>query len=159
MPHHSHHTVPLTSIGALIEPARIEALLSCWIADPDECAFVTRCIVDLGPAHHRAANYVLLRLLAQVLEQLGDKSTRHDVPDTVAVPIRLPTARIEKVDEKVYPLHMSLAPLKNLADGDSQRLAAMVDCLLDGPPQHALANAAMVNVLGLVLEQLRTGAQ
>ncbi len=157
MPHHSHHKVPLATIGALIEPARIEALLARFVPDPDECAFVTRCIVDLGPAHHRAANYVLLRLLAQVLEQLADKSQPHEVAETVAVPIRLPTPGISMTEEKVYPLHMSLAPLKSLAEGNEQRLAAMVDCLLDGPPQHALANAAMVNVLGLVLDQLKSG--
>lgn len=159
MPPESRRKVPLSTLGALIEPARIEALLARWIADANECAFVTRCIVDIGPAHHRAANYVLLRLLAQILEQLTDKSNRHDEAESVAVPIRLPTPGALATDEKVYPLRMSLAPLKRLAQGNPQRLAAMIDCLLDGPPQHALANAAMVNVLGLLLEQLESGEQ
>lgn len=130
-----------------------------WIADANECAFVTRCIVNTGPAHHRAANYVLLRLLAQVLERLTDKSNRHDEAESVPVPIRVPTPGALAMEEKVYPLQMSLAPLKRLAEGDPQRLAAMIDCLLDGPPQHALANAAMVNVLGFLLEQLESGEQ
>lgn len=153
----SRPKVPLSTIGALIEPERIQSLLARWISDADECAFVTRCVVDLGPAHHRAANYVLLRLLARLLEQLPCRGERHDGAETVAVPIRLPTPGIGK-EEKVYPLRMSLTPLKRLAEGNPQRLAAMIDCLLDGPPQHALANAAMVNALGTLLEQLETGS-
>jgi hypothetical protein len=30
----------------------------------------------------------------------------------------------------------------------------MVDCLNDGPPQHALANALMVNVIARILDAL-----
>ena len=151
----AHHKVPLSTIGALIEPKRIESLLARWISDPDERAFVTRCIVDIGPAHHRAANYVLLRLLAHLLEMLSSSGDRHDESETVAVPIRLPAPGVFN-EEKVYPLHMSLTPLKRLAEGNPQRLAAMIDCLLDGPPQHALANAAMVNALGTLIEQLHS---
>lgn len=151
-----HHKVPLSTIGALVEPERIEPLLARWIANPAERAFVTRCIVDLGPAHHRAANYVLLRLLAQLLEMLPSPSDRPDESETVAVPIRLPAPGV-LYEQKAYPLHMSIAPLKRLAEGNPQRLAAMIDCLLDGPPQHALANAAMVNALGALIEQLHAG--
>lgn len=157
-PEHRHH-VPLSAITALIEPARIDSLLNHFIPDAAERAFVTRCILDSGPAHHRGANYVLLALLAQLLESCAPSRDLGEQGETVAVPIRLPTPQLMAMDERAYPLRMSIAPLQRLAGGDSHRLAAMIDCLLDGPPQHTLANVAMVNVLGMLLKGLEQRAK
>jgi hypothetical protein len=33
----------------------------------------------------------------------------------------------------------------------------MADCLMDGPPQHSLANAAMLWLIGAALERLGAG--
>ena len=158
MPPENRHQVPLSAIAALIEPARIEALLAHFVSDAAERAFVTRCILDIGPAHHRGTNYVLLGLLAQLLER-ASPSDLCEQGETVAVPMRLPTPQMMADERRTYPLRMSIAPLKLLAEGDPHRLAAMIDCLLDGPPQHALANAAMVNLLGVLLERLAPRAK
>ena len=40
-------------------------------------------------------------------------------------------------------------------DIDQSRLEAMIDCLTDGPPQHALANVAMVTLLTEILSRLK----
>lgn len=158
MPPETLPRVPLSAISALIEPARVEALLVPFISDAAERAFVTRCILDIGPAHHRGTNYVLLGLLAQLVER-ASPSDLCEQGETVAVPMRLPTPQMMADERRTYPLRMSIAPLKLLAEGDPHRLAAMIDCLLDGPPQHALANAAMVNLLGVLLERLEPRAK
>jgi len=160
MPPEFDHQVPLSAIYALIEPSRIDRLLGRFIPDPKERAFVSRCILEIGPAHHRGANYVLLGLLAQALERLvPEVAEPQEEVATTAIPIRLPLPQAATAEDRMYPLHMAIAPLRRLADGDEQRLAAMIDCLTDGPPQHALANAAMVNALGLLLEQLEADAK
>ncbi|HSP78469.1 MAG TPA: hypothetical protein VLQ93_08065, partial [Myxococcaceae bacterium] len=75
-PHHAHKPPPpphvhvsSSAISAFIEPERIEALLAPLVPEPQERAFVVRCLLGEGPAHHRGANYVLLALLGQVLEK------------------------------------------------------------------------------------------
>lgn len=160
-------------VERFIEPGRIDALLAPWVPDPSDRAFVVRCLLDEGPAHHRGANWVLLTLLGELAAQrnatpatdagaVGAEVARGgadvaraagaDVartgaagPDVASVPLRLPPhlAR-DRDDETHYPLPMPLAPLRRLAGDDPAALEAMTECLLDGPPQHALANAAMV---------------
>jgi hypothetical protein len=56
--------------------------------------------------------------------------------------------------EHDFPLTLPTRPIERLAPAGSSGFAAMVDCLTDGPPQHALANAAMVGLLGALLERL-----
>src|SRR5579862_5292836 len=58
------------SIG-FIDPSRIDALLVTAVPDAEDRAFVVRCILGEGPAHHRGANYVLVRLLGLLVERLG----------------------------------------------------------------------------------------
>lgn len=140
--------VPSSAITRFIDRARIDALLAPWIEDPAGRAFVVRCMLDEGPAHHRGANYVLLALLGRLLEPGGP------VPagDSVPVPIRVPAAQVDDPERLAYPLALRTRALEGLAR-DPRELEAMVDCLTDGPPQHALANAAMVALLDLLLER------
>jgi hypothetical protein len=49
---------------------------------------------------------------------------------------------------------MPTAALERLAPAGSPEMAALIDCLVDGPPHHALANAAMVCLLGALLARL-----
>lgn len=158
MPPASHHHVPLSAISALIQPTRIDALLARWIEDSEERAFVARCILEAGPAHHRGANYVLLLMLAQALERIealaAPQGSSEPAEQPVRIPMRLPAPHVISSTEQTYPLRMDVSALRELADGDERRMAAMVDCLLDGPPQHALANALMVNALGRLLHRL-----
>jgi hypothetical protein len=44
--------------------------------------------------------------------------------------------------------------VERLAARGSRDFDAMVDCLTDGPPQHAVANVATVNLLEAILEAL-----
>lgn len=144
----SQRHVPSSAITGFIDRARVEALLAPWVPDAAARAFVVRCMLDEGPAHHRGANYVLLSLLGALL----DRTATAPAPGgpTAPVPMRVPPLHDEQ--ELEYPLALPLRPLEGLAERPED-LAAMVDCLTDGPPQHALANAAMVALLGALLER------
>jgi hypothetical protein len=149
--------MPISSsvISSFIDPARIDALLEPWVPDADDRRFVIRCILGEGPAHHRGANWVLLSLLGIALERAGGGPVRRPAADdSFPVPIRLPPHLARPGDERAFPLPLPAAPLALLAPPGSREQAAMVDCLTDGPPQHALANAAMVCLLEALLDRL-----
>jgi hypothetical protein len=129
--------------------------------DAEERAFVVRCIAGEGPIHHRGASYTLVCLLGLLLEALGAEARGAPAGKSVPVPIRLPP-HLARGDDHDYPLSMPLAPLTRLAPEGSPELAALVDCLTDGPPHHALANAAMVCLLDALFthaERARAGAE
>jgi hypothetical protein len=145
-------------VSALIRPSRIEALLAPWIPDAEERAFVVRCIVGEGPIHHRGASYTLICLLGLLLEALGPGEGPPRAGESLPVPLRLPP-HLARDDDHDYPLSLPLAPLTRLAPEGSPELAALVDCLTDGPPHHALANAAMVSLLDALFARAeRAGA-
>lgn len=152
--------VPASTINSFIEPTRVEELLAPWLTDPADRAFVARCVLGEGPAHHRGANYVLLRLLAEALAARGGAlpaAPPHLDEDTrVPVPMRLPPAVASLAEDGDYPLRFPRRVLERLAPAGSPALEAMIDCVTDGPPQHALANAAMLCLLDALLE--RSGA-
>lgn len=153
-PHHHHDLAPLTAIRSVLSAARIEPLLEAFVPDAADRAFVLRCILDQGPVHHRGANFALLSLVAALLERTGGYPEKPSSGKTVAVPLRIPPHLAPKHDEdRVYPLHMPLAPLEAIAPKNPAALDALVDCLVDGPPHHALANAALVCALGTLLER------
>lgn len=156
MPPVRHLEVPLSAVSALIQSAPIDAMLARWVPEPEERAFVVRCMLEAGPVHHRGANYVILLLLAQLLERVSPATVKPSGEELALIPMRLPGHHGSSRDLRSYPLRLAIAPLRHLAADDERRLGAMVDCLTDGPPQHALANAAIVNALGLLLEQLNT---
>jgi hypothetical protein len=153
---HKHHRVPSSAIERFIQPERIDALLAPWIPSEADREFVVRCILAEGPAHHRGANYVLLALLGKLLERVGPPSSAPDVP-SAPIAIRLPPHLTVDDEETDFPLRLPIAPLEQLADPDSPEITAMIDCLTDGPPQHALANAAMVCLLGEILRRVQEG--
>lgn len=131
----------------------IEALLAPWLPDATDRAFVVRCIVDEGPIHHRGASYALLRLLGLALEAVGGPGPRRD--EAAPIPLRLPPRRQRGDDDDgQFPLGVPLAAIERLAPRGSPTFAALLDYLRDGPPHHALANAAMVCMLGALLDRL-----
>lgn len=150
-PAHPSHRLPASSIAFAIDRTRVDALLTPWVPDAADRAFVLRCMLDEGPIHHRGASFVLLSLLGRVLDRLPADA---DVASTtgVAVPLRVPP-HLRGADDQDFPLCIPIAPLEEVTTDHSQ-LAAMVDCLTDGPAHHALANAAMVCLLGEVLRRL-----
>ena len=127
--------------------------------DDEDRAFVVRCILGEGPAHHRGANYVLLQLLGMIVERLGGADMDAvRAQGTLPVPMKVPPHLEREGSMMSYPLALPTGPLDALAPAGSPEQAAMVQCLCDGPPQHALANAAMVWLLGAALDRLDGGA-
>ncbi len=146
--------VASSEITAFIVPAEIEALLAPWLPTATDRAFVVRCVLGEGPAHHRGANYVLLRLLGEVLARRAPHpAAAGDRGDDIAVPIRLPPRVAVEHDDTTYPLRIPRRVLARLAPAEGGTLDAMVDCVTDGPPQHALANAAMLCLLDALLAE------
>lgn len=152
--------IPTSAITAFIQRDAINELLRPWLPADDERALVVRCLLDTGPAHHCGANYVLLRLLGLVLERVGGPPASGAADDSsVAIPLRLPPPFADARQEVHFPLTLPTRAVAQLAPRNSRHFAAMVDCLTDGPPQHALANAAILRLIEAVLMQLGLNLQ
>jgi hypothetical protein len=149
--------LPPSAIAAFIHRDRIEALLEPWVPDRHDRAFLARCLVEEGPAHHRGANYVLLLLLDEVRRRVGGVPGEGErQPFHMRLP---PHLRDERDEPDEYPLPLPTGALAALAAGDERQLEAMVDCLTDGPPQHAVANVVMVSLLSAILGGLDAGGR
>lgn len=135
--------LPASRVLSFIDANKLERILIALLPDPQERAFVQRSILEEGPIHHRGANWILLALLAEQLKQTNRLENKG-----AEVSMRLPPHLADKVDEAAYPLRLPTEPLEQLAQGDPEQVAAMVDCLTDGPPHHALANVLMVQLIG-----------
>ncbi len=144
--------MPASRLLDFIDTERLDTHLQPLLPDAGERAFVLRCLVGEGPLHHRGANYVLLSLLAQAVQDRGgDVPAAASAPAAVPVPMRLPPHLSGQVERGSYPLGLPTTALFRLAGGQTAQVQAMVDCLTDGPPQHALANVAMVALLERLL--------
>lgn len=152
-PHHRH--VPSSEISGFIDAAKIERLLQPWVPQQEARAFVTRCLLGEGPAHHRGANYVLLMLLGEALERApapgASGAAAHQGGETLEVPMRLPPHLSKGKEAKSFPLGLPVRAIERLAPRESREFDAMVDCLTDGPPQHALANVVLVDLVSAAL--------
>jgi len=141
--------------AAFIDSSRLDARLAGMVPDDQDRAFVVRCIIGEGPAHHRGVNYVLLELLSTVVDALGGADVEAlRARGTVPVPMKVSPHLARPGSLMAYPLDLPTAPLERLAPGGSPELSAMAACLTDGPPQHALANAAMMWLIGAALDRL-----
>lgn len=144
---------PASRALAFVDLGRLDGALAGFVPVPGDRAFLIRCLVGEGPIHHRGANYVLIAALAQLLPAPADPDgSCPAAPDPVAAPslpvaMRLPPHLAGQVDEGHYPVSLPTALLSHLAGGDPAQVAAMADCLTDGPPQHALANVVMLRLL------------
>jgi hypothetical protein len=130
-----------------VDAQAVRDLLRPWVPDEADRAFVVRCMLEEGPAHHRGATYALLRLLGEAARRHGGRPA--DGP-SVPVPMHVPP-HLRREPDAVFPLEMPLAPLLGLGRGDADSARVLADCLTDGPPHHALANAAMVCLLATLL--------
>ena len=147
--HHRH--VPASKALSFVDERALDAVLAPLVPDATERAFVARCLVDEGPLHHRGANYVLVSLAARLLALVpGDDAAG----EGVRVPMRLPPHLEDEVEDADFPLRLPTTALGALAEGDDDDLEAMIDCLTDGPPQHALANVVLVALLERLLRRL-----
>lgn len=150
-PHHPpgpRPGVPASRGLSFVDEQALAAALAPLVPDAGDRAFVVRCLVGEGPIHHRGANYVLLILLARAASQRGHALL---AAEGVPVPMRLPPHLAHAADDGTYPLALPTRALRELAGGDAHSLEAMIDCLTDGPPQHALANVAMMTLIESLL--------
>lgn len=149
----SHRLLAPSSLSRdLLRREDIEALLEPWLPDATDRGYVARCIVEEGPIHHRGANYALLRLLGLALAAVGGAGPQRG--EAAPVALRLPPHLRRGVDDENFPLGVPLSALERLAPRGSPTFDALLDCLRDGPPHHALANAAMVCLLGALIDRL-----
>lgn len=130
----------------------VEQLLAPWLREPADRAFVARCIVEEGPIHHRGSSYALLRMLGLALAAAGGPPEGSG--EAAPIALRLPPHLQQGSAEQVFPLGVPLAPLERLAPRGSAAFTALLECLRDGPPHHALANAAMACMIEALLERL-----
>lgn len=146
-----HRRVPSSAVLRFLDPSRFDALLARLVPDAEERAFVVRCVLGEGPAHHRGASYVLVSLLGELAARRGARP-RSGGP-SVAVPMRLPPHLAAPGEESEFPLRMPTGALARLSGNDAAAEEAMIDCLTDGPPHHALANAIMICLLDALLAE------
>lgn len=135
------------------DPEALRNALSLLVVDPQDAAFIARCILGEGPAHHRAASWSLIVLAAEIASRLGcSPASEDDQPaDAVRIPLRLPPHRLREDD--AFPLEMPVEPLRAIV-GRERDVEALADALVDGPAHHALANAALVGIFNRILEQI-----
>ena len=156
-PHERHgpgsRPIPASQVLGFVDEAGLSRSLAALLPDDGDRRFVVRCLVGEGPVHHRGANFVLLSLLLRLLSRQPQRVA--DASSGLPVPMRLPPHLADALardgDDGLYPLRLPTRALDELAGGDPGRRAAMVDCLTDGPPQHALANVLMVALLDALM--------
>lgn len=150
--HHLQARVAASEIGQALDPGRLDRALASWLPEAGERAFVVRCILGEGPIHHRGASYALIALAGAIAERVG--ATAPGVPG-LAVPMRQ-SPHLERPDREppAYPLHLDLAALDGLADGRDEARRVLADAVTDGPPHHALANVALLNLLAAILRRV-----
>ncbi len=138
-----------------LDRAAIDRVLALVVTDDRQRTFVLRCILDEGPQHHRVASWALLSALASLVEAAppGAPFDQAAVP-TEAVRMRLPPSVAASADDPDFPLSIPTRHLRRSLANDRE-LGIAVAALGDGPPHHALANAAMLWLLELLAE--RTG--
>lgn len=146
------HRVSSSDLLGFIDRAELDKALAPFVADPGERQFLIRCVVGEGPAHHRGANDVLLRLLARALE--AARARPRPLTEGLPVPMHVPPHLKREGAHQSYPIKLPTMPLERLAAPGSRDVEAMADCLTDGPAQHAVANVLMVAMLGALLEAL-----
>jgi hypothetical protein len=149
-----NHRTP-SGTAAFIDSSRLDALLKAVVPDDQDRAFVVRCVLGEGPAHHRGANYALLMLLGRVVDALGGADMDAlRAKGTIPVPMKVSPHLARPGSLMAYPLDLPIGPLEQLEPAGSAHQSAMAECLTDGPPQHALANAAMMWLIGAALDRL-----
>jgi hypothetical protein len=149
-PHRHRHA--LSSLADAASAGRLEEALALVIPDARDRSFVARCILHEGPAHHRAASWALIAVAAAVAERVGAVPRRRAEPDDFLVPLRLPP-HLRAEEDGAFPMLVPLAPLRSVAR-DERDVEVLADALVDGPPHHALANAALVAIFERILAAL-----
>lgn len=140
-------------VSGAVTTEAVAAVLAPLVPDAEDLDFVARCLAAEGPMHHRLASFALLKLLRLALDAAGGPGAPPS--DMVPVPLRLPPHLGRHGDADAhYPLSIPRRALDRLAPPGSHEAAVLANALMDGPPHHALANAAMVGLLDALLARL-----
>ena len=151
-PHHPKHR---RHRAERLPSAEIDRALAPFVPDPSDRAFILRCVLEEGPAHHRGASFAILRALSLAIERLGAPSKDLSAIPTTPLAIRLPPHLAQTAEDNVYPIGLPMRALRE-ALGDAELQAAAVDALCDGPAHHALANAMMLWLVEAILSRVET---
>ncbi|MBL8604654.1 MAG: hypothetical protein JNK72_22200 [Myxococcales bacterium] len=154
-PHHERPPPPRHHApgDALADDPRLDDALRSLVDDPGARRFVLRCLVGEGPQHHRASNQVLVLLLAELVARLDGARPLDASGPQLAVAMRLPPHLRGDRDDQRYPISVPRAVLERLSD-DPAAVDAMARAVVDGPPQHAVANVVMLGLLAQCLAAL-----
>ncbi len=144
------HRHSLSALSAASSQAKLEEALELVIPDAEDAAFVARCILGDGPAHHRAASWALLTVAAEIARRVGARPAPAGGDQPVSLPL---PPHLRHGEDASFPVSLPLAPLRAVLERERD-VEAMADALIDGPPHHALANAALVALLARVLDRL-----
>ncbi len=141
------------SKGRDLDGGAIDAALAEIVPDARDRAFVLRCILEEGPRHHRVASWALLRMLAALLAEVGGADPEMGEAPAAPVGMRLPPKLASHSDDGEFPIGIPTTLLNEILDHGEAELA--LDCLRDGPPHHALANAVMTWMIEALYMRLR----
>lgn len=161
-PHPRRTPVPASRALAFVDDTRLDAALARLVPAAADRAFVRRCLVGEGPVHHRGANYVLVMLLDHLLQaspRTGGSGSETPEAHREPVPMRLPPHLAEHIGDAHYPIELPTGALSRIAGGDADAVRAMIDCLTDGPPQHAVANVVLVALVDQLLHDGERGGR
>jgi hypothetical protein len=121
------------------------------VVDQDDRDFIARCIAREGPPHHQGASFVIITLARQIAERMGASPSPHRGPrPSMKVP---PHHARDDNDEREFAIALPVSAIARV-ERDPERARALIECLLDGPTHHALANVAMVALLESILAEL-----
>src|SRR5690349_16064532 len=116
--------IPPGAASGFIDASQIDTLLAPLVPDAEDRAFVVRCILTEGPAHHRGANYVLLRLLGELVDALGEPDVEAvRARGTLPVQMKVPPHLTRPGSMMSYPLDLPTGPLERLAAAGSMQQA------------------------------------
>jgi hypothetical protein len=155
-PHLPHDRAAASAIALVLDAERLARILEPWLPDAGDRTYMVRCIIGEGPIHHRGASYALIALAGAIAERLGLTVSGPDRAG-IAVPMRLPP-HLERPGEDplVFPLRLDPSGLDHLAAGHAGVRQVLTDAVTDGPPHHALANVALLNLLAAILRRVES---
>jgi hypothetical protein len=129
---------------------RLERALAGLVEHDEDRAFIARCIAREGPPHHQGASYALIALVRAVADRIAaqPRPKRGPRPSMRVSPHHAPDD-----DEREFALSLPQGAIERI-EPDPARAKALVECLLDGPTHHVLANVAQVALLDAILDRL-----
>lgn len=150
--HRPKHKPEKERHGLALDARAIDDALSSIVPDRRDRAFVLRCILEEGPRHHRVASWALLRLLAEILGEVGGAPATEGAA-AEPLEMRLPPNVAPASDEAEFPIGVPSGMLREVLAPRDAELA--LECLREGPAHHALANAAMAWMLQAIHDRVR----